>query len=99
MKNKNIRLFLLLLPLIVLLLAFLIVPLGATVISSFISDDGGFTLSYYKEGLNRIYFNAMKTSLILSICVTLIGTVVGSFIAYCISIANPKFKQFLMNLA
>ena len=99
MKNKNIRLFILLLPLIVLLLAFLVVPLSATIISSFISEDGRLTFEYYKEGFNRIYFDAMKTSLILSICVTVIGTVIGSFVAYCISKANPKFKQFLMNLA
>lgn len=90
--------FFLLLPLVFVLLAFLILPFLSTLFFSFISDSGSFTLSYYGEFFKPLYRGALKTSFILSVGVTLIGSAIGTLLAYPVSRFDRKKQTLLLSI-
>lgn len=90
--------FLMLLPIIVILVAFLILPFLSIMISSFTADSGRFTLEYYRNSFQKLYLIALKNSLVLAISTTIIGMVVGSLIAFVLVKTRPKLRNFVLSL-
>jgi len=90
--------FLLLLPLIIVLFAFLILPFLSIIISSFTTDSGIFTIKYYKNSFQKLYLESLKNSLVLAISTTFIGMLAGSLIAFVLVKIKPKFRNFMLSL-
>lgn len=85
-------------PTIVLFGLFFIVPMVLLFLRSIQSADG-LTLANYTEIItNPYYFRALKNSVILSLCVTLISLLVGGILAFFLARGKFRFKALLMSV-
>lgn len=83
-------------PLVVLLLAFLVYPVGQLLSLSVWGRDG-FTLAPYRQLFaSPLYFNVMLITLKISVFTTLLSVILGYPIAYLISVASPERKARLL---
>ncbi|GGF63092.1 spermidine/putrescine ABC transporter ATP-binding protein [Azorhizobium oxalatiphilum] len=83
-------------PLVVLLLAFLVYPVGQLLSLSVWGRDG-FTLAPYQQLFaSPLYFNVMLITLKISFFTTLLSVILGYPIAYLISVAEPQRKARLL---
>ncbi|WP_018130387.1 ABC transporter permease [Effusibacillus pohliae] len=84
MKRKSLLLcVLLLLPSILFLFAFEVLPALNLLASSFTGKEGGFTLEHYQKVLfSKFYIQSMKNSLVLSLFSSFVGLLIGTLTAY-----------------
>ena len=95
---ERIKKLLLLLPLFIVLTAFLILPFFSILISSFTTDDGMLTFEYYLNSFQKLYLVSLKNSLMLAISTTLLGMLIGSVIAFVLVKIDTKFRNFMLSL-
>ncbi|GAA5541526.1 MULTISPECIES: ABC transporter permease subunit [Brucella] len=85
-------------PLIVLLLAFLVYPVGKLLSLSFIGRDGFSLAAYQQLFASSLYLNVLWITLKISLATTALSVVLGYPVAYLISTAGPKAKSWLIFL-
>lgn len=85
-------------PLIVLLLAFLVYPVGKLLSLSFIGRDGFSLAAYQQLFASSLYLNVLWITLKISLATTALAVVLGYPVAYLISTAGPKAKSWLIFL-
>ena len=85
-------------PLLLLLIAFLVYPVGRLLSLSFF-DAEGFSLAAYKQLFaSGLYLNVLWITLKISLVTTLLSVVLGYPVAYLISTANTRMKGRLIFL-
>ncbi len=85
-------------PLVVLLLAFLVYPVGQLLSLSFFGEDG-FSLASYKQLFaSSLYLNVLWITLKISLATTALAVILGYPVAYLISTAGPRTKGLLVFL-
>jgi putative spermidine/putrescine transport system permease protein len=85
-------------PLVLLLVLFLVYPVGQLLLLSGY-NDGGFTLAQYRQLFaSSVYVDVLLITLKISLVTTLVCVVTGYPIAYLISIAGEKRKAALLFL-
>jgi putative spermidine/putrescine transport system permease protein len=99
-SQHKIRL-LLLIPFLLWLFAFLLLPAIMMVISSFQNEGGqGFTLGQYVKGLTHpLYTTAIKNSVILSLVSALVGITVAVIGAYSFTTFSAKVRDRMLNIS
>jgi putative spermidine/putrescine transport system permease protein len=96
---KKMYLYVLLLPGLLFLLAFMVVPILLTIGSTFF-QKGAFTLEGYLHFFKDPYFlKILLTTLRVSFITTILCLVLGFPVAYYISKQNPRKKSMLLALA
>ncbi|MFK3665973.1 ABC transporter permease subunit [Ochrobactrum teleogrylli] len=85
-------------PLIVLLLAFLVYPVGKLLSLSFVGRDGFSLAAYQQLFASSLYLNVLWITLKISLATTALSVVLGYPVAYLISTAGPKAKSWLIFL-
>lgn len=86
-----------LVPFVLIVLGFELLPAAKLVAGSFSGPDGGFTLKNYKTVLmGPFYIASMRNSLILSLVSTVLGLVAGLLAAYALSRSSNRVRQGLM---
>ncbi|MFD1790178.1 ABC transporter permease subunit [Ochrobactrum teleogrylli] len=85
-------------PLIVLLLAFLVYPVGKLLSLSFVGPDGFSLAAYQQLFASSLYLNVLWITLKISLATTALSVVLGYPVAYLISTAGPKAKSWLIFL-
>lgn len=99
-KKTNLIYLLFLLPFMVLIVLFELLPLLSIVINS-VSPIGtsGFTLDHFSSIFaSDYYMMSIRNSLLIAVFSSLIGLLVAVLGAYAIHHATPKVKQFFINL-
>lgn len=91
-------LYLFLLPLIGIMTFFLVIPLAFVLRDSLLSEGGLSLSNYYAIFTKRLYLNSFRTSLLLSLTTTLIGTLLGLPLSYLIYRLGPKTRDVLLSL-
>lgn len=85
-------------PLVVLLLAFLVYPVGQLLSLSFFGEDG-FSLASYKQLFaSSLYLNVLWITLKISLATTALAVILGYPVAYLISTAGQRTKGLLVFL-
>ncbi|MDX1041076.1 ABC transporter permease subunit [Sinorhizobium medicae] len=85
-------------PLIVLLLAFLVYPVGQLLSLSFLGEDG-FSLAFYKQLFaSSLYLNVLWITLKISLATTALAVILGYPVAYLISTSGHGTKSLLVFL-
>jgi len=83
-------------PLVVLLLALLVYPVGQLLLLS-IQNDEGFSLASYRQLFaSSVYINVLLITLKISLWTTLLSVVAAYPVAYLISASSPKRKGTLL---
>jgi putative spermidine/putrescine transport system permease protein len=85
-------------PLIVLLLAFLVYPVGKLLSLSFVGRDGFSLAGYQQLFASSLYLNVLWITLKISLATTALSVLLGYPVAYLISTAGPKAKSWLIFL-
>lgn len=85
-------------PLIVLLLAFLVYPVGKLLSLSFVGRDGFSLAAYQQLFASSLYLNVLWITLKISLATTALSVLLGYPVAYLISTAGPKAKSWLIFL-
>jgi len=85
-------------PLIVLLLAFLVYPVGKLLSLSFVDRDGFSLAAYQQLFASSLYLNVLWITLKISLATTALSVLLGYPVAYLISTAGPKAKSWLIFL-
>lgn len=92
-------LYLLLLPGVLFLTLFMVIPIVMTIASTFY-QDGSFTIQGYLQFLTDAYFlKIMLTTLQVSLVTTIACVLIGFPAAYYISKLGPRKKGILLALA
>lgn len=100
-KNKKLKLYLIaLVPFLVLVLLFEILPLMMIIIRSFMVEDGiGFTFKNYLDIFTkRLYQQAIINSVLVSIVSALIGLIIAFFGAKAAHSSRGKLKTFFISI-
>ena len=99
-KKTNLTYLLFLLPFMVLIVLFELLPLLSIVINSVTPiGTSGFTLDHFTSIFaSDYYMMSIRNSLLIAVFSSLIGLVVAVLGAYAIHHATPKVKQFFINL-
>ncbi len=82
--------YLALLPFMVFLLIFLIVPTVTVVVGAFLTEDGGFTLGNIRALTSDAALNALSKSVLLAGSTAVIGAVLGAVLSYLILSLGPR---------
>lgn len=82
--------YLALLPFMVFLLIFLIVPTVTVVVGAFLTEDGGFTLGNIRALTSEAALNALSKSVLLAGSTAVIGAVLGAVLSYLILSLGPR---------
>lgn len=92
---------LLVIPFILIVLAFELLPLAAMVIDSFRGEGGaGWTLAQYATALSNKYYRvALQNSVLISLFSSLIGIVVALFAAYSITRFSAKTRERILTFS
>ena len=101
MKKAGIQryqIIILLIPLFIILTAFLILPFVSILISSLRTDDGDFTLKFYINFFQKLYLVSLKNSLMLAVSTTILGMIFGSVIAFVLAKTSPRVRNFLLSV-
>lgn len=93
--------FLLLLPFVLIALAFELLPLLAMVIDSFHGEEGqSWALAQYVTALsNKYYLVALQNSVLISLFSSLAGIVVALFAAYSITRFSVRVRERILNFS
>ncbi|MEG1593926.1 MAG: hypothetical protein RR350_05900, partial [Oscillibacter sp.] len=84
----------------VLLLAFVIYPLGKILVFSLTGEDGGFSLSTLAQIFTTPrYLKTFANTMVLGVLVAIISTIIGYIFAYTITRTNVPCKKFLKTIA
>lgn len=83
-------------PLIVLLLAFLVYPVGQLLSLSFVNDGALSLASYRQLFASPLYLNVLWITLKISLATTALAVIIGYPVAYLISTAGPRPKGRLV---
>ncbi|MGH3741881.1 MAG: hypothetical protein ACRDT1_11170, partial [Micromonosporaceae bacterium] len=86
---------------IVALIAYLtVVPIGMMVIDSFQLSDGGFGFDHYTTILtSRPAYTLIWNSLVFAVGSAILGTVVGTILAWLVERTNVPGRQFIYGAA
>lgn len=71
-------------PLLLYILAFLLLPAAAVLLSAFRADDGSFTLAHLRALAAPQHLNALRNSVELSATSAVLGGVLGALLAYAV---------------
>lgn len=101
MKNKTRKyLFIFLIPFIIWIICFEILPFMTVIISSFKNADGGFSLFQYKTALtNKFYTQGIMNSIKISFYSSLVGIIVAIVCSYSISRLPSKVRDKVLILS
>lgn len=88
-----------LIPVTLLLIAFLVVPLGAIFKFSFENTDGSFTTSNYRVATSGVYLDGIILSSQLSILSALISVILGFIFAFGVARSRIKLLRNLVSTA
>lgn len=101
MKQRNRGMIWALIPFVVMVLAFQLMPVLSMLTGSFRREDGtGFTVGNYLQALQSAYYmQAIKNSLLISLSSSLLGIVIGLMCAYCITRFTPAVRDRLLMLS
>jgi putative spermidine/putrescine transport system permease protein len=104
MKNRvpsKLLLLAVLLPFIILIVGFELLPTAILVINSFLSDKGDhFTLQQYITSLtNPFYLKAIRNSLSISLYSSVAGIILSLLLAYAISRASERTRNFVLMIS
>ncbi len=91
-------LYLFLIPLIMIITLFLLVPLIFVLRDSLLSQGRLSLANYYAIFTKRLYLSSFKTSLLLSLTTTAIGTLIGIPLSYVIYRRGPRAQDLLLSL-
>ena len=94
----RLRLLGLLLPALVLLAVFFVLPLGKVALWSLVdARDGGFTVAYYARAVTEtIYLRVILNTFRISLYVTVICLLLGYPVAYLLATVRPRVASLLM---
>lgn len=87
-----------------LILLFLYAPIGLMIMMSFNSGTSrarfeGFSISHYKEMLaDEMMLNALKNTLIIALCASVVATVIGTYAAFIIAKLSPFMKSSVIKI-
>lgn len=81
-----------LIPFFIFGLAFEILPLF-TVIRSSLTSKGAFTLEFYRQAMDPLFFRSFSNSIKLSATTAILGVIFGTLVAYAIITTRNKFIQ------
>ncbi|KGT72698.1 ABC transporter permease [Bradyrhizobium japonicum] len=97
MKRKRLFLLaLLLLPAMLFLFAFEVLPALNLLTSSFSGKEGGFTLEHYQKVLfSKFYIQSMQNSLMISSFSTVAGLLIGTLSAYAMFRSGEKVRNWM----
>jgi putative spermidine/putrescine transport system permease protein len=97
-SNSHKITLLVLVPFVIWILAFEILPLLGMLIASFQNDEGqGFTLGQYTKALsNPFYTQAIKNSIMISFYSSVVGTIIAMLCAYSITRFTSKIRDQLL---
>lgn len=96
-KRRDFWPLLALVPFVLIVLGFELLPAARLVAGSFSGPDGGLTLKNYKTVLmGPFYIASMRNSLILSLVSTVFGLIAGLLAAYALSRSSNRVRQGLM---
>jgi len=97
-RAMNWKILILLLPFSFFILSFLLLPLVAMVIDSFMKDDGQtFSLEQYATIFsNKFYTLALKNSVVISLFSSVIGILVAIFAAYSITRLSTQVQERIL---
>lgn len=100
-NNEKKVALLLLIPFIILVIAFLFGPLIVMIILSFQkTGGGGFSFEQYSELFtNAFYMQSFKNSILISFFSSLISIVICIIASYCITKLSDKSQDFILNLS
>jgi len=96
--KRNIFLCLLLLPLCLLLLLFLVWPMILILWESFLVGGKLSLSNYLSMFTTKLYGDSLKTSLMLSLTTTVIGTVLGIPLSYALYRSGGKIKALMLSI-
>ena len=96
--RRNIFLCLLLLPLCLLLLLFLVWPMILILWESFLVGGKLSLSNYLSMFTTKLYGDSLKTSLMLSLTTTVIGTVLGIPLSYALYRSGGKIKALMLSI-
>lgn len=101
MKNKTKKyLFVFLIPFIIWIICFEILPFMTVIISSFKNADGGFSLFQYKTALtNKFYTQGIMNSIEISFYSSIVGIIVAIVCSYSISRLSSKVRDKVLILS
>lgn len=101
MNYRNRGVILALLPFVLMVLAFQVVPLLSMLTGSLRKADGtGLTLGNYVHAVQSAYYmQAIKNSLLISVTSSVIGIAAGLLCAYCITRFTPAVRDRLLMLS
>jgi putative spermidine/putrescine transport system permease protein len=88
LRYGNWRRFMGVMPFLLYLGVFLLIPALSVVVDAFRADNGSFTLSNFSVGFSGVYFESFKNSIQLSFFSAVIATIVGLLVALAI-VASP----------
>ncbi len=96
--RRNIFLCLLLLPLCLLLLLFLVWPMVLILWESFLVEGKLSLSNYLSMFTTKLYGDSLKTSLVLSLTTTIIGTVLGIPLSYALYRSGGRIKALMLSI-
>ena len=101
MKKRKSGIFLTMVPLLVFILLFLIVPLLSMIHASFTKNgEASFSLDNYMEIFtNPYYYQSFENSIIISISSTVVAIILALFAAYAITFFHKKTQDRILVLA
>lgn len=100
--NRKVTLFAstALLPFVLLIIGFEILPLISMVRDSFLSDSGNYTFDQYRIALTNPYYSrGLYNSLLISICSSVIGLAVALVASYSITKMSKKIQSMMITLS
>lgn len=100
MQSKNKKYLIALLPFLIVVLIFELIPLGMVLFRSFMPEGGiGFTLEHYVNLFSkRLYQQAILNSLVVSVVSALAGITLAFFGAKAATEAKPGVKTFFLSI-
>ncbi|MFM1652153.1 ABC transporter permease [Brevibacillus sp. B_LB10_24] len=97
MKRKQLWMYAaVMLPALLVLAAFEILPALRLLASSFSGREGGFTLEHYEKALfSKFYLQSLQNSLSLSVFSTLLGLLIGTLAAYAMFRSGKRAHKWM----
>lgn len=86
-------------PFLLMVFAFMLMPLVYMFVGSITTEDGQFTLQYFSKMTAPVYVRSFQNSVMLSGITALFGTILGTVVGYSISrVRNKQVQEYVMAL-
>jgi putative spermidine/putrescine transport system permease protein len=86
-------------PFLLMVLAFMLLPLVFMLSGSLINEQGEFTLQYYSKMGASVYIRSFQNSILLSGLTAVLGTTLGTIIGYFITrVRNAQVQEYIVAL-